>query len=312
VPVLETVAAGNPEPARAAMREHYRFALDPAYAELHTIPFRDFPRARERVTGGRRRAAAPAWSEAGASKGGCVVVQHRCGSLRRTGLRRHPRPPRPDEVDGLQEAFDRLPAGPPSASGIVKHNERTLLEDERFFAAITKPDLLSVVSATLGDDLQLLALDTLETPPHQGRERSWHADMEFWSDAVLTANVAIYLQDMTDAAGPLLVLPGSHRRRRAPTPAEEGVPLEGEVPVPVRADGAVVFNAQLWHSGGPNDTDRPRRAIFPYFGHYWIKRMDEFYRRPLPSTSSSTTIRSSASCSGWGSPSRSSTAAMTR
>ena len=28
--------------------------------------------------------------------------------------------------------------------------------------------------------------------------------------------------------------------------------------------------------------DQPRRAIFPYFGHYWIKRMDEFYRRPLP------------------------------
>ena len=48
------------------------------------------------------------------------------------------------------------------------------------------------------------------------------------------------------------------------------------------AGGAVLFNAQLWHFGGRNDTDQPRRAIFPYFGHYWIKRMDEFYRRPLP------------------------------
>ncbi len=49
-----------------------------------------------------------------------------------------------------------------------------------------------------------------------------------------------------------------------------------------RAAVAGSFNAQLWHSGGRNDTDRPRRAIFPYFGHYWIKRMDEFNRRPLP------------------------------
>jgi ectoine hydroxylase-related dioxygenase (phytanoyl-CoA dioxygenase family) len=58
--------------------------------------------------------------------------------------------------------------------------------------------------------------------------------------------------------------------------------VDGEAAVRVRRGTAVVFNAQLWHSGGRNDSDRPRRALFPYFGHYWIKRMDEFYRRPLP------------------------------
>jgi ectoine hydroxylase-related dioxygenase (phytanoyl-CoA dioxygenase family) len=94
--------------------------------------------------------------------------------------------------------------------------------------------------------------------------------------------VAIYLQDMTPETGPLLVVPGSHRWRREPSAEEEQAEIEGEIPVAVDAGTAVVFNAQLWHSGGRNESDRPRRAVFPYFGHYWIKRMDEFYRRPLP------------------------------
>ena len=83
---------------------------------------------------------------------------------------------------------------------------------------------------------------------------------------------------LKEAAGPA-------RAPRQPSPPARprprgGCPARGEAGV--RAGGAVLFNAQLWHSGGRNDTDRPRRAIFPYFGHYWIKRMDEFYRRPLP------------------------------
>ena len=45
---------------------------------------------------------------------------------------------------------------------------------------------------------------------------------------------------------------------------------------------AVAFNALTWHTGSRNSTDRPRRALFPYFGHYWIKRLDEFYLTPLP------------------------------
>jgi ectoine hydroxylase-related dioxygenase (phytanoyl-CoA dioxygenase family) len=186
-----------------------------------------------------------------------------------------------EEADELYGAFEDLPPAPRHGP-IAKHNERTLLRDGRFFDAITKSELLEAVREIVGDDLQLLALDALETAPHSGRDRNWHADMAFWSDALLTANVAIYLQDMTGDAGPLLVIPGSHRWRRTPEPDEEHAQVDGEVAVRVRRGTAVVFNAQLWHSGGRNDSDRPRRALFPYFGHYWIKRMDEFYRRPLP------------------------------
>jgi ectoine hydroxylase-related dioxygenase (phytanoyl-CoA dioxygenase family) len=187
-----------------------------------------------------------------------------------------------DEARALYAAFDALPGAGRRPSGIAKWNERVLLRDRRFFDAITRPRLLEAITATLGDDLQLLALDALETPAGSGRARAWHPDFAFWSDALLTVNCAIYLQDMTPEAGPLHVIPGSHRWRREPSAEEETSALDGEVAVEVEAGTAVVFNAMLWHSGGRNETARPRRAVFPYFGHYWIKRMDDFYRDPLP------------------------------
>lgn len=49
VPLYEAIAGGDPDVCRAAMREHYCFVRDPAYAELHAMPFRDFPRAQQRL-----------------------------------------------------------------------------------------------------------------------------------------------------------------------------------------------------------------------------------------------------------------------
>jgi ectoine hydroxylase-related dioxygenase (phytanoyl-CoA dioxygenase family) len=180
-------------------------------------------------------------------------------------------------IGALSSPVDGDPSGPTR-----KLNERTLLEDRRFFDAMTRPRLLDVVREVLGEDLQLLCLDVLDTPPHAGARRAWHADFAFPTDAVLTVNVGLYLQDMSDEAGPLYVVPGSHRRAGGPTDDQVGEEMADEVAVHVRAGTAVVFNSLLWHTGSRNESDRPRRAIFPYFGHYWIKRMDEFYRTPLP------------------------------
>jgi ectoine hydroxylase-related dioxygenase (phytanoyl-CoA dioxygenase family) len=46
----------------------------------------------------------------------------------------------------------------------------------------------------------------------------------------------------------------------------------------------VIFHGRLWHTGSQNKSSRPRQVIFPYFGQAWIRRMDDFYREPLPST----------------------------
>jgi GntR family transcriptional regulator, transcriptional repressor for pyruvate dehydrogenase complex len=52
-PVAEAVAAEDADAARAAMDAHYAFRHDPAYAELHALPFRAAGAVRQRVRLGR-------------------------------------------------------------------------------------------------------------------------------------------------------------------------------------------------------------------------------------------------------------------
>src|SRR3989442_486075 len=65
--------------------------------------------------------------------------------------------------------------------------------------------------------------------------------------------------------------------------------LPGEVQVPVPAGTAVFFDAALWHTGDRNRSATDRLALFPYFGRYFIKRMDNFFTQPLPADLLATT-----------------------
>lgn len=47
--VVDAIEARDEAAARAAMLEHYAFIHDPAYAEVGSIPFREVPRAQERL-----------------------------------------------------------------------------------------------------------------------------------------------------------------------------------------------------------------------------------------------------------------------
>jgi ectoine hydroxylase-related dioxygenase (phytanoyl-CoA dioxygenase family) len=168
-------------------------------------------------------------------------------------------------------------------------NERTLLQDERFRRIFTDTIFIDRLTAIVGDDLQMLDLQLLEFAPnatHVGAvatgTREWHTDVTFFSDRPLAVNVAMYLTDMTPDKGPLYVIPGSHRWHREPTEAEMIAPHGDEVVVEVPAGTAIAFDAQLWHTGSKNLSATPRRGLFAYCSHYWVKRMDEYYARPLP------------------------------
>lgn len=71
-------------------------------------------------------------------------------------------------------------------------------------------------------------------------------------------------------------IPHSKRNHGLTTPGNFGLVVE------VKAGSAVAFDGQLWHTGSRNNTPELRRALFAYCGPYWMKRMDEFFERPLP------------------------------
>jgi len=193
-----------------------------------------------------------------------------------------------ERTDELYRAFDGLPLqGSPSSvpgapPGRMQANERVLVRDDRFVSVLREPALLEAVEAALGTDVHLLAYEAIEIPPGGGKARDWHSDFHFPTDAPLVVNVGIYLQDMEDERGPLYVVPGSHRWNREPSPDEVESEVPGEVKLDVPRGSAAVFHGRMWHTGSKNASAAPRRAVFPYFGQAWIKRMDDFYREPLP------------------------------
>ena len=72
-------------------------------------------------------------------------------------------------------------------------------------------------------------------------------------------NVGIYLDELIMANGPIWIAPG---------PDVDGIPLN------LPEGSAVIFDCTLAHKGGGNRLDSPRRAIFPIYGYYGMKRFE--------------------------------------
>ena len=189
------------------------------------------------------------------------------------------------DLDDLNRSLDGRRKGTIKRTrGFV--NERELLKDRRFFDIITQPRVVETVREALGDGLQILDFGAMEDPPGTVDFRSWHSDFHHsfpvveWPPLIVT--LLVYLADMTDERGPLFVRPGSHRLLRHPNHEERGQALPDELKISVPAGTAIAFHANLWHTGSPNATDSPRRLLFSMWGQYWMKRLDEFYKTPLP------------------------------
>jgi len=166
-------------------------------------------------------------------------------------------------------------------------HERALFRRQAFRDLLDVAPLVDGAELLQGADVQLLALDLLLV--RDGSDGiGWHRDVQFVCNKTLSINTGIYLQDLTDDVGPLRVLPGSHRSEDGPD-VRGGGPLPGERVVHAKAGDAVFFDAALLHAGGRNSSGRDRLAVFPYFGRYWVKRMDNYFTQPLPADLAQTT-----------------------
>lgn len=88
-----------------------------------------------------------------------------------------------------------------------------------------------------------------------------------------TANY--YLTDVTDRAhGGTEVIPGSHLFGGSPPKVIEGTRYESMVePCLGKAGSVVLFNNQVWHRGGPNQSDRVRYITQVTYGRRIINHM---------------------------------------
>jgi hypothetical protein len=168
---------------------------------------------------------------------------------------------RPEYLQTLQETVE---------DGAKFGGGRNLLAHSPVFDELIDGHTGMELLEALIPDLQLLAMD-LRTCPPGGGDMVWHTDGVLWSQQTLTVNTALYLDELTPDNGALRVVPGSHKRPFDLEKERLHDFLDSEVKVLCPPGTVVVFDDCLWHRTGNNTTEKARRGIFTYYGHFWIK-----------------------------------------
>jgi 2-oxoglutarate-dependent dioxygenase len=142
--------------------------------------------------------------------------------------------------------------------------------DPVFDRLARRDDLLDLMQALLGPDLQLLRDQSFYKPPGHGGEIFLHQDNRYWHlDPPHVVTLWLALDDATIENGCVHFLKGSHTVGRVShhrAMEGESILLEADadkakaVPIEVPAGHATVHHCHLVHWSPPNRTDRPRLA----------------------------------------------------
>ena len=103
-----------------------------------------------------------------------------------------------------------------------------------------------------------------------------HRDIRSFSgDMPLLLNTLVMFDDFTENNGATYLMPGGHRLAEKPAEktfysiAERALGPSGSI---------LLFNSNLWHAGGDNQTDRPRRSVTPMFCKPYVKPQFDYPR----------------------------------
>ncbi len=136
-----------------------------------------------------------------------------------------------------------------------------------FREALQQPEIVGLAEALLGKDCILHSFESRSALPLGGTQ-SLHRDMPWVPNTPLSVNVVWMLDDFTEENGATRVVPGSHLRVEGP---ERDRVYPDEVLAVAPAGTLLAFTSHTWHGGGPNRTDRLRRAFHVHYCRNWLK-----------------------------------------
>lgn len=179
-----------------------------------------------------------------------------------------------DDVVRLGRIADQLAMGYPAPLHLLG----AAFAHPAFTDLAVHPRLLPFLASALSPNLHLYHshLDCHPAPASR-TGGGWHRDGGRMSgdlevSARLSIKVAFWLTDLEeDGLGNLEVVPGSHRRRRAPAAAEQ--PRDA-VAIRARAGDALLFDRRLWHRRGVNRSERTRVALFFAYAPRWVSQRE--------------------------------------
>lgn len=116
----------------------------------------------------------------------------------------------------------------------------------------------------------------INTKGHTSYAQRVHRDIRSYSgDMPLMLNTLVMLDDFTPENGATWLMDGSHRTAEKPT---DEVFYRSAVQSTGPAGSILIFNSNVWHSGGSNQTDLPRRSVTPMFCKPFFKQQFDYPR----------------------------------
>ena len=179
-----------------------------------------------------------------------------------------------DQVAAKRDELARLaattPLGRNDFEGFRTHRVYALFAKSRAYDDLAlHPLLLGVVEQVLGPHHQLSAPVGLYLAPGETKQ-FLHYDDHVYPLPVPHSQVVFNsmwpLCDYTTGNGTTRVVPGSHRwtARRSPS-EDEAISIE------MPAGAALLYNGNLWHGSGANDSDQPRLGILMEYVVSWLR-----------------------------------------
>jgi len=143
------------------------------------------------------------------------------------------------------------------------------------------PILLTLMRILLGERCILASLNGLSMTPG-GQTQKLHIDQnETVPGAVLYVNALHTLDEFTKENGCTRVIPFSQDRQYSSKLDMD--PYEAEaVYLEAPAGSLIAYNGGLWHAGSRNKTDKPRRAIHPFFSRSWVRSQWDYPKSISP------------------------------
>jgi len=167
--------------------------------------------------------------------------------------------------DGALESTQLQNGGRDALAKIDEHNTiRAPMAFERLFLDLALNDnVLAVCRRLIGDYVLLSQQNGIINPPNAARynQAAFHRDLpyqHFVSSRPLAINALFCLDAFTMDNGATRVIPASHKNEAFPS---DPTVAALQIPITAKAGSFIVLDAMLFHSGGVNFTDQPRRAV---------------------------------------------------
>ena len=202
------------------------------------------------------------------------------------------------ELDTLRTALDELESeemvrsdtgGIHTMGGFGGLFIRHLMDKHVVFRDMLKFEpLLSVARAMLGPLVQIRGFSArIAYPQHPNQGTQWHIHQQVVPDPLPPffsyphgLDCLLYLDDISDANGPLCVLPGSHLQPHLSMPNGDFADKPRQIEIKLLAGSVVMLHSNLWHlAKGMQAHGTKRRLVIITYTPTWL-RMAPYGTKP--------------------------------